>query len=195
MATIEATLEVNVVESTDVTVTIEIGAGGSLVAGAGLTGGGTFNQSVTIALNAQSIASLELADSALQPGANLSELTNDVGYITSEDLEGLVPSTDLQLTNLPAGATHNLAITPTTGFVDLNANAGAANLTGIQAGYDGQIITVTSRNATNNVTLNRLNVGSDADARMRLSADLTLFQDQGISLRYSIALALWIPMS
>lgn len=101
----------------------------------------------------------------------------------------------LQSSNLSAGPTHNLVVTDEIGFLDLNANAGAASLTGITAGYDGQIITVTSRNAVNNITLNRLNVGSAAANRIRLSADLVLSQDQGISLRYSTALALWIPMS
>lgn len=103
--------------------------------------------------------------------------------------------TGLQSTTLAAGATNNLAVTSSVGFLDLDASSGASNVTGITAGYDGQIIVVTSRNAANAVTLNRLNAGSSAANRIRLSADLTLLQDQGVSLRYSSALALWIPMS
>lgn len=187
MATIEAIEQVTVVEATSEVVTVELGAPGSLTVGTGLTGGGPFSSAVTVALNAQSIASLALADSALQPGANISELVNDAGYSTL--------GTDVLAINLPAGATNNITITPLIGFLELNANVAASNVTGIQAGFDGQIITVTSRNAANNVTLNRLHAGSDVANRLRLSADLALFQDQGISLRYSSALALWIPMS
>lgn len=57
----------------------------SVTAGAGLSGG-TITSSGTIALNSATIASLNLANSALQSGDNISELINDAGYITSASI-------------------------------------------------------------------------------------------------------------
>lgn len=72
-----------------------------IISGAGLTGGGdlsanrTFNVGAgtgitvnadDVALSAATIASLALADSALQSGDNVSLLVNDAGYITSASL-------------------------------------------------------------------------------------------------------------
>lgn len=74
MATIETINQVSVVEATNEYLLIQLGGAGSLTAGTGLTGGGSFDQSVTIALNTESIASLALADTALQPGNGV---TND----------------------------------------------------------------------------------------------------------------------
>lgn len=54
----------------------------SIATGTGLTGG-PITTTGSIALSTASIASLALADSALQSGDNISELTNDAGYITS----------------------------------------------------------------------------------------------------------------
>lgn len=53
--------------------------------GAGLTGG-PITGSGTIALNTDSQAKLALADSALQPGDNVGELVNNVGYIDDDDI-------------------------------------------------------------------------------------------------------------
>lgn len=68
--------------------------------GTGLTGGGDLSANRTISLDSSSIASLSLADSALQAGDNVSELTNDAGYITGVawgDITGtLSAQTDLQ---------------------------------------------------------------------------------------------------
>lgn len=73
-------------------------SGVDLTAGAGLTGGGTIEASRSfavgagtgiavnaddVALSASSIASLALADSAAQPGDNVSIFANDAGYLTS----------------------------------------------------------------------------------------------------------------
>lgn len=57
----------------------------SITAGTGLSGG-TITSSGTIALNSATIASLNLANSALQTGDNISELINDAGYITSASI-------------------------------------------------------------------------------------------------------------
>lgn len=55
--------------------------------GTGITSSGgpiTSSGAITVALDAASIASLALADSALQSGDNVSALTNDAGYVESD---------------------------------------------------------------------------------------------------------------
>lgn len=92
MATIEVIDQVSVVEATDEVIVIQIGADGTLNAGTGLTGGGLLSQSVTISLNAASIASLALADSAIQPGDGISALVDDVGLATDMELAAAITS-------------------------------------------------------------------------------------------------------
>lgn len=101
--------------------------------------------------------------------------------------------TGVQTTVLAAGATNNLALTAGTGFLDLSPTSGAADVTGIAAGTDGQLLVVTNIHASNSVTLDALNAGSVAANRLRLPADLTILQYSNITLRYSTSLALWIP--
>lgn len=95
-------------------------SGVTLTAGAGLTGGGTIAASRTfavgagtgitvnaddVALSAATIASLALADTSVQPGDNVSVLTNDAGYITSASLPvGANPSASVGLTAVNGSA-------------------------------------------------------------------------------------------
>ncbi len=55
----------------------------TITGGTGLTGGGDLSSSRTIDLDSSSVTSLGLADTALQSGDNVSELTNDSNYIDS----------------------------------------------------------------------------------------------------------------
>ncbi len=89
------------------------GAGGgtvtSVATGTGLTGG-PITGTGTISLDSGSIASLALADSALQSGDNVSELVNDSGYLTtisSGDVITALGFTPYDATN-PAGYTTNV---------------------------------------------------------------------------------------
>ena len=52
-----------------------------IIAGTGLDGGGDLSENRTLNLDSATVASLGLADSALQSGDNVSALTNDAGYI------------------------------------------------------------------------------------------------------------------
>jgi hypothetical protein len=55
--------------------------------GTGITSSGgpiTSSGAITVALDSATIASLALADSALQSGDNVSDLTNDAGYVESD---------------------------------------------------------------------------------------------------------------
>lgn len=92
MTTIQVIDQVNVIEANSESILIQIGAAGSLTVGAGLTGGGPLNQSISVALNTASIASLALADSAVQPGDNISVLVDDLGLATDGDIAAAIGS-------------------------------------------------------------------------------------------------------
>lgn len=119
------------------------------------------------------------------PGSTVSLQTADVAML----------QVGVQLETLPAGSTDNLVLDLTTGFLELDTTAGDAVVTGITPpALNGQIIIVSNTGA-NLLTLAALNGGSVAANQVRLPADLTLTQYGGVTLRYSTALALWIPMS
>lgn len=75
-----------ILDGTIVGVDISDGAvGGAAVLDGSLTGADIADGFITeVDLNASVNASLDLADSAVQPGDNISTLTNDAGYITSQ---------------------------------------------------------------------------------------------------------------
>lgn len=54
-----------------------------IIAGTGLAGGGDLSTNRTIDLNSATVASLGKADTATQPGDNVSTLTNDAAYINA----------------------------------------------------------------------------------------------------------------
>lgn len=90
---VEATNDTTVVDFTETNVTVEVpdvtpviefasSASGLIVAGAGLTGGGTLIGNVSLALNSATLASLAKAETALQPGVGVSTFPNDANYLT-----------------------------------------------------------------------------------------------------------------
>lgn len=100
------------------------------------------------------------------------------------------------LTDAPAaGATNDYNPTgngPTIGFYELTP-AGVANITGLKAGYHGQIVIITNLSG-NNLTLNSLNAGSLAANRFRLPFDLILSQNSSQAFRYNSTATKWVPM-
>jgi hypothetical protein len=80
---------------------------------------------------------------------------------------------------------------PLIGFLDL-VPIGNFNMTGLQAGFDGQIVIITNKTAFIGV-LNALSIGSEAPNRFRLPADLQLTQNNGQAFKYSVGIGLWVP--
>ena len=85
------------------------------------------------------------------------------------------------------------------GRLDLNAAAGAANLTGLLAGTDGQQILIRNLPSSGNiVTLNNQNAGSTAANRFQglnlasPNADVILMPGSAILLMYYGTLAYWV---
>lgn len=81
---------------------------------------------------------------------------------------------------------------PAVGFVELTPTA-ICNITGLQAGFDGQIIVITNLSAFN-TTLNALNAGSQSANRLRMVEDFTLIQNDSKSFKYSATIGKWIAI-
>lgn len=123
------------------------------------------------------------------------------GNTTNPDTGGagwisFIPAGNGYLTAVPpAGSTDNYAPTgfsASTGVLDLNPSSGAATLTGLLAGYDGQRLVVSNVHASNAVTLNANSGSSSAANRFRLATDITLLQYQSLTIQYSSGAGLWI---
>jgi hypothetical protein len=97
----------------------------------------------------------------------------------------------------PAAGAHNdyapTGYGVTTGFLEVTP-AGAANLTGLLAGFNGQIVTISNLSG-NNLTLNALNGGSAANNQFRLPFDLILSQNNSQTFRYlKGSVNKWVPI-
>jgi hypothetical protein len=87
---------------------------------------------------------------------------NFFGPTAGHNTPTAAPSTALSTVVLAAGANNNIAPATPYGRVDLDSTAGAANVTGLVAGSDGQVITIRNKPGGNDVILNNANAGSAA---------------------------------
>jgi hypothetical protein len=90
--------------------------------------------------------------------------------------------------NYTVGAQMGAAVA----FVDLTPT-GICNITGLQAGFDGQIVIITNLSAFA-MTLNALNVGSISANQFRLPADLILTQNDSRAFKYSATIGKWVAL-
>jgi hypothetical protein len=97
---------------------------------------------------------------------------------------------------LPAGATNNL--NPGGGWpvnygrLFLTAPSGAANVTGLLAGSDNQMVLIVNDDAANNITLNADNGGSLAANQFDYAADLILPPKVSVLAVYDATEASWM---
>lgn len=91
-----------------------------------------------------------------------------------------------QAQNIDAGA-QTVAVLESTGFLDLNPNAGDTTLTDVTGGSVGQIVIITNMDAANSLTI-------QAGAGIRMAGDVTLLQNGSISLRRRTGFQ-WVAMS
>lgn len=98
---------------------------------------------------------------------------------------------------LPPGVSSDFALNRGIGFLECNPATGAANLTGISHTNvtNGQQVIVTNLNGANLLTLKALDGSSLAANRFRLIADITLPQYANLTLKYSSAIGVWVPVS
>lgn len=101
--------------------------------------------------------------------------------------------------NLAGGANNNLNPHPTApawptlyGRVILTSTSGAANVTGMVAGVDGQPVLIMNDDNANNITLNSLNAGSLAANRFQFAADVLLTPGASVMVMYDSTLAKWL---
>jgi len=109
---------------------------------------------------------------------------------------GPSPTGYIQIT-IPSGAQNNFAppsFGSSTGFIDITASAANANITGMQSGGDGQIVTLTNVGA-NAIVLNSLNSASFGPNQFRMAYDISLVQNNAMSFRYSASIRRWIPFN
>jgi hypothetical protein len=90
--------------------------------------------------------------------------------------------------NYTAGA----QMSATVGFVDLTPTA-VCNITGLQAGSDGQLVIITNLSSFA-MTLNALNAGSAAANQFRMAADFILTQNNSKTFKYSVAIGKWVAL-
>lgn len=81
---------------------------------------------------------------------------------------------------------------PLIGFLDLSPTADC-NITGLAAGYDGQV-TIVSNLTAFKVTLNALNAGSSGVNQFRMGNDLDLTQNNGQAFKYSATIGKWVQL-
>lgn len=90
-----------------------------------------------------------------------------------------------------AGTHNNFAVAGGVGALDVDTTAGNITLTGITPTVDGHILVV-SNTGPNVLTLAALNGGSTADVQFRLPADLSILQNDSLTLRYFVRLTKWL---
>jgi hypothetical protein len=90
--------------------------------------------------------------------------------------------------NYTAGGQMGAAVA----FIDLTPTV-ICNITGLQAGFDGQTVIITNLSAFA-MTLNALNVGSIAANQFRLPGDLILTQNDSKSFKYSATIGKWVAL-
>ena len=79
---------------------------------------------------------------------------------------------------------------PAVGFMDLTPTA-ICNITGLQAGTDGQLVVITNLSAFA-MTLNAFNSGSMAPNQFRMASDFILTQNNSKSFKYSVPIGNWV---
>jgi len=75
-------------------------------------------------------------------------------------------------------------------FIDLSPT-GTCVITGLQAGYDGQDVTITNL-TTNQLTLNTLSGSSSGANQFRLVGNYLLNQYDSLTFKYSASLSVWV---
>lgn len=115
--------------------------------------------------------------------------------MTSVGWSSLTPDPTGVLQLAVATGTYNnydpLDFDATVGYLDITPS-GPVIITGISAGEDGQYLVITNLSGSNSLILNSLDAGSLAQNRMRLPGNISLAPNNGLCLRYSKKLLLWV---
>lgn len=142
---------------------------------------------IVVLIGTTSIGWILLSNSAAGGGAGsgtVTDVTMSVPNDFAESVSNPTTTPNIVLTHGPllsvtlaAGQSNDYnpgAPFPVVARLNLNPSTGDANLTGLIAGQDGQMLLLSNISATNNLTLDSLNAGSAAANQFRAAADLTL---------------------
>jgi hypothetical protein len=95
----------------------------------------------------------------------------------------------------PSGTVNNYTVngqmSASIGFIELTPTS-ITEITGLQAGFDGQIVTITNLSPTNVISLQVLNSGSLAANQFRYTNNINLVQYTSQSWQYSASIGLWV---
>jgi hypothetical protein len=190
---VEATNDVAIVAFTESSVVVEVPnpqpvveftAGGTLTAGTGLAGGGYLTGNITLGLSAGSVASLAKADTAVQPGANLSSFVNDLNLATSTVLTDAIAGLSTVYQPLNSNLTAISAVATTVfgrSFLELTDAAASRSLIGVYS--TSQVYTKSEVNGLVAAGLIPVwgtitgNILSQTDLQMALSAKSSIGHD------------------
>jgi hypothetical protein len=114
--------------------------------------------------------------------------------LTAADLVAPVIALNLQAAPLAAGANNDFALAVFVGFLDLDTTAGAAQLTGMFAQFNGQVVTI-SNTGPNLLTLSANSGLSFPANRFRLPANVGVVANGSYTLRYCAPLSQWLALS
>ena len=81
----------------------------------------------------------------------------------------------------------------TIGFIELTPTA-ATTITGLVAGYDGQLVIITNLSGSYNVTLSALDSRSLFAIQFRIVGNFALQQYNGQGFKYSATIGNWIAL-
>jgi hypothetical protein len=140
------------------------------------------------------------------------QLPQVTGLTGTESLEGVQAGTSVQIlasqlavlalsgasqiaSAVPAaGGNNNYTASglmgPTVGWLELSPSA-SCSLTGLQAGYDGQMVGITNL-TTQLLVIYALNSSSSAANQFRMQGPISLVQYQTAFFKYSATIAKWI---
>jgi|SRR6185312_947976 len=135
---------------------------------------------------AESVEMVQNGRSVRGTSAQVASLGSDISPTGPIGVVAAVPANGANNDYAPTG------FGPTSGFLDLTP-AGAANITGLTAGYDGQLVVITNLSA-NVLTLNTLNGASQTANQFRMVADIILGQNNSQAFKYSATIGKWVAL-
>jgi hypothetical protein len=164
-----------------------------------LVAGGTFTFNSDIVDNSGGYPEGAIIRSATTPSQffynTVDGNSNDPDSVTTGwiPFSPLSTPTDQQVDIPSAGTYDNVTVGKNVGAYDVDTTDGNVTITGITAGSDGQILTVTNT-GPNLLTLAALNAGSASANRFRFAADLSIPQNDSLTIRYIVAVGKWLKL-
>lgn len=135
---------------------------------------------------AEAVEMVQNGESVRATAAQVATLNASVSPTGPIGVVNAVPATGANNDYDPAG------FDATTGFLELTPT-GDCNISGLVAGYNGQLVIITNLSA-HVITLNALNGASQAANQFRMVGDIALGQNNGQAFKYSTPIGKWVAL-